>query len=303
MPQRVRGRYGQGLGLPIDVADADYAMPPTTAARSARPRAGLRSSAPSPPQRIRDGSSRLLPFGWSHTWFGLRRPRGISRVDRTPRAAPGIVGTADELVADWRAAVGSRTVTPVLEPTGYVLLAACRPHEDAYEFAFDGVDTRGALSYWLLRTLAARTDRLTYRMLYDSVLGQIHGHFPRQTPILLGEADRVVFTETSVDRQIGVVVLEATPSMVRLATGTAQSLEPPARFAIYPGGPMLDSDGDAGLAAATGGPAFVAEVEVIDVEAATGQRHSSSESTETSPLRLACARSCWIPELLAFGAR
>jgi len=222
------------------------------------------------------------------------RPRGISEVDRTLRPEPSLVGSAEQLVADWLAAGGSRAVTPVVgwlpDSNGYVLLAACRPHENAYEFPFDGVATRGALSYWLLRTLAAQPGQLTYRTVYDSILGRIHGRFPQQTPMLLGEADRALFAGNLVERQVGVVVLDATPSEVRLATGTAQSIEAPARFAIYASRAVVDSSGNsAGAAAEFGHRTLVAEVEVTHAEAtkATARVLSKRSDVHLQPGMLA----------------
>lgn len=53
----------------------------------------------------------------------------------------------------------------LLEPRGYVLLAACRPSEYAYEFPFDGQNSSGAFTYWLLDALRQSAADLTYQRL------------------------------------------------------------------------------------------------------------------------------------------
>jgi hypothetical protein len=82
--------------------------------------------------------------------------RGINVDDTTPRPTESLVASDEELIETWRSLsegatrdfkVGSGWL---LEPQGYVLLAACRASESAMEYPFDGEERNGALTYWLL---------------------------------------------------------------------------------------------------------------------------------------------------------
>ena len=59
------------------------------------------------------------------------------------------------------------------ESNGYVLLAACRPSESAYEYPFEGTESNGALTYSLLSSLKDMPTRyepgITYKQLHDRI--------------------------------------------------------------------------------------------------------------------------------------
>lgn len=163
-------------------------------------------------------------------------------VDTTSRTAPSAVAPAAELVAAWRASAGgaTRNLKPgagwLLEPSGYVLLAACRPSEYAYEFAFDGRNSSGALTYWLLDALRQSAAALTYKRLYDLIFPKVRGQFEGQTPLLQGQADRIVFGGLCVRPRyaVGVLKVDGAKGRVLLHAGQAQGVRPGATFAIYP---------------------------------------------------------------------
>jgi hypothetical protein len=75
---------------------------------------------------------------------------------------------------------------------GYVLLAACRPSEFAYEYPFNGKESNGALTYWLLDSLQNLSPDLTYKVIYDRINAKVHSKFTSQTPMLLGQGNSVV---------------------------------------------------------------------------------------------------------------
>src|SRR5262245_27860687 len=83
--------------------------------------------------------------------------RGVDTIDTTPRPNESLVATYDVLAETWRTLTSAeaRNVQSgsgwLPEPKGYVLLTACRPSELAYEYAFDGKERNGALTYWLLK--------------------------------------------------------------------------------------------------------------------------------------------------------
>nr|MDJ0596762.1 caspase family protein [Pleurocapsa sp. MO_226.B13] len=81
-----------------------------------------------------------------------------------------------------------------LRADDYVFLAACGPSEYSYEYAVNDEQRQGALTYWLLDTLSQIIPELTYKKLYDIVSAKIKQKFPNQTPMLLGESNRFVFS-------------------------------------------------------------------------------------------------------------
>lgn len=122
-----------------------------------------------------------------------------------------------------------------------MFLAACSPSESAFEYNVDGTNRHGALTYWMIHTLASSAPGLTYRMLYDRVNALIQSKFREQTPMLIGEGDRLIFGSESIAYEYTVTVMDvnaANPDkvLVKLSAGTATGLEPGAQFAIYPFG-------------------------------------------------------------------
>lgn len=176
-------------------------------------------------------------------------------VDMTRRDTPSAVASDADLVARWHAssaelikaqqtsaAGATRSLISkagwLLEPRGYVLLAACRPTEYAYEFPFDGHNSSGALTYWLLDSLRQPAADLTYKGLYDLVLAKVHSQFEAQTPLLQGEADRVAFGGLRVQPRyaVGVLQVDEPNGRVLLHAGQAQGVRPGATFALYKSG-------------------------------------------------------------------
>ena len=175
--------------------------------------------------------------------------RGLDTVDRTPRPISNMVASADELAKNWlpltpeESAItrnASAVANMLPEVKGYVLLAACRPSELAYEYAFDGSKRNGALTYWLLDTLNQPMPGMTYKMLHDRINAKIKTLFPQQTPMLMGEATRTVFGSEYVQTKYAVKVMqvkvEGNTTKIQLDAGQAQGLRKGAEFAIYPRG-------------------------------------------------------------------
>lgn len=123
-----------------------------------------------------------------------------------------------------------------LEPEGYLLLAACRPSEYAYEQVFDGVGQSGALTYWLLNSLEQLGVDASAKTLYDRVLAKVHSYFRQQTPQLQGVTDRGLFGPKRASTPSSVTVLQVADDEVELNVGQAQGVSRDARFAIYPQG-------------------------------------------------------------------
>ncbi|MEA2690966.1 MAG: hypothetical protein QOJ16_353 [Acidobacteriota bacterium] len=188
---------------------------------------------------------------------GARRSDGRPVIDATPRPEDSLVASREDLLASWagRPVVASPPVAPggvvmrggmVMRNAyasdewlpgvkGFVLLAACRDQESAYECAFDG-QMGGALTHWLLDALAGRAPGLTYRDLRERLVAKVHGEMLQQTPMLLGEGDWVVFGSGAAVRQsaVDVLTVDSAGRRLLLNTGQAQGIDEGARFAIYP---------------------------------------------------------------------
>ncbi len=171
------------------------------------------------------------------------RGADTNTVDTTPRPTESLVASASELVNTWQNLTGgtrnAAAISGMLpEVKDYVLLAACRPSEYAYEYAFKGFERNGALTYWLLDSLQNSSPDLTYNELYSRINAKIHSQFQQQTPMLLGEGNRLVFGNNyeSLQYTVTVMQVDATfhPVRVKLNAGIAQGVEEGSLFAIYP---------------------------------------------------------------------
>jgi Caspase domain len=173
--------------------------------------------------------------------------RGGEGIDEKP-LQPGqeMVAPLEILEQTWRSL--AEQTTRGLKASGlraardYVLLAACRQNEFAYEYAFnrETKERNGALTYWLLDTLRQQNPGQTYQDLFDRINAKIHSQFPQQTPILMGENNRVIFGNELAERVHTVPVLkvdknaETGEKQAVLGVGQANGIGKGAEFAIYP---------------------------------------------------------------------
>lgn len=179
--------------------------------------------------------------------------RGSGEIDTALRESESLVASREELLENWLALTDGASITPghwLPQPRDYVLLAACRPSEYAFEYVVSGKERHGALTYWTIDTLTSSPSGLTYKTLYDRVSAKIQSKFPSQMPMLLGESNRFVFGVDRGSLQYAVNVLEVieeevteadsepqqVPKQVRLDAGMANGLSSGAHFAIYPFG-------------------------------------------------------------------
>jgi hypothetical protein len=170
--------------------------------------------------------------------------RGLAILDTTPRPTESLVASHEELAATWRSLNERATRDLNLgsgwlpEPKGYVLLAACRPSELAYEYAFNGTERNGALTYWLLDSLQELSPSLSYKVVHDRLIAKVHSQFERQTPLLQGDGERAVFGSSRVEPYYAITVMQIDPNggRVLLQAGQATLLRKGAQFAIYPRG-------------------------------------------------------------------
>ncbi len=172
--------------------------------------------------------------------------RGMKVEDDKPlQASFKPVAEPEVLAALWQSLTGGGTrglkAGGVPESNDYLLLAACRQNEFAFEFPFnqETKEKNGALTYWLLDTLKQSFPGQTYKDLFDRVNAKIHSQFSTQTPILLGEGNRQIFGTELRETVFAVPVIkvetnEKSEPQALLAVGQANGVSKGAEFAIYP---------------------------------------------------------------------
>ena len=170
-------------------------------------------------------------------------PRGISSIDtrRPPKASS--VANLDKLVNDYKAIaptasrnLAASTSWHLPTPEHCVLLAACRANELANEYAFDGNERNGALTYWMLDALKQIGDGYTYKMLYNRVVAKVHAKFVDQTPQIEGDRDREIFggINLSAASSVNVIRVDLPGKRVQLNTGLYQGVAKGSQFAVFP---------------------------------------------------------------------
>ena len=173
--------------------------------------------------------------------------RGTSQIDKRVRERDkeeSLVARHEQLIETWEgmeaAATRSAQVTSgwMPEAKGYVMLAACRENESAVEYAFNGTDRSGALTYWLLHSLQDLGPHISWKQVHDRILGKINSQFVRQTPQVEGDVGRSVLGLDRIPPAYAVNVLQynAAQALVQLNTGQALGAAKHASFAIFPTG-------------------------------------------------------------------
>ncbi|OIP67756.1 MAG: caspase [Oscillatoriales cyanobacterium CG2_30_40_61] len=162
--------------------------------------------------------------------------RGGEGIDTVSRSAESLGFDRQELINNWKALTSENYsgVSWVPQTKNYVLLAACRPNEFAYEYAVNGTERHGALTYWLMDTLATRNTGISFSALYHRICAQIQSKFPQQLPMLLGDGNRSVFGSDRILTPYSVNVMSVNGNQITLDAGLAQGLSLGTRFAIYP---------------------------------------------------------------------
>jgi hypothetical protein len=170
------------------------------------------------------------------------RVRSIGLIDEILPPPELTVAPHEELKATVMS-MGRRTIRDftvengwLLEPQGYVLLAACRPSEYAYEHYFSRNYTGGVLTYWLLDSLKELGPEASFQSLYNRILAQVNSQFPHQTPQLQGELNRAGFKHKGVTEARTVPVLEVGDNEVVVGVGQAEGIGIGERFAIFAAG-------------------------------------------------------------------
>ena len=193
--------------------------------------------------------------------------RGMAGADSSPAPTDSLVAPLNELIAHWQGdGVGvARQVKSQtdwqFETKGYTLFAACRASESAFEYPFDGRESNGALTYWLLDTLSNAGPNFTWKMVGDRVTAKVHSQFELQTPMIQGETDFRVFGHDRLTTYYAVAVMAVEPGQnrVRLGAGAVHGISQGTQFAVYPVGTTDFNDAETRLALVT-----VAQVNEVD---------------------------------------
>ncbi|MGK7896786.1 MAG: alpha/beta hydrolase [Xenococcus sp. (in: cyanobacteria)] len=164
--------------------------------------------------------------------------RGSKEIDEKDRNIESLVAPDAELIANWQQLNKSDGVW-LPQDNEYVFMGACLDTEEAFEYRIDG-EKCGALTYWMLNTLTALPPGSSYQMLFERVNAKIRSELrEKQTPVFLGQGNRVIFGDETILYQYSVSVANVTKSAgkvtgVELKAGIANGLGIGARFAIYP---------------------------------------------------------------------
>jgi len=182
---------------------------------------------------------------------GLRQavPRGLSVPDKRQRPTTSLVGTREELARFLRPRE-IRRYDPsaprhgllegwLVEPKGYVLLAACRARETAFEYPISEAETQGVLTYRLLQALRESSPDAAWQEIYDVVFSRVHAQFQKQAPMLFGEKRRTFLGVDPVDppaveRPFELRVLGVEEGLLVLAAGQSEGVREGMKFAVYP---------------------------------------------------------------------
>ena len=159
-------------------------------------------------------------------------------IDTTAKNKNSLVASREELLNNWRILTQADPDLSGgwLPNKDYIFLAACRPSESAYEYAVNGGQYNGALTYWMMDTLTSSNSVLTYKSLYNRIRGMVQSKFPHQLPMLSGDGERLVFGDKRKPKPYTVAVewIDLEKQEITLDAGLAQGLSTGTRFAIYP---------------------------------------------------------------------
>ncbi|MGL5793998.1 MAG: caspase family protein, partial [Waterburya sp.] len=169
--------------------------------------------------------------------------RGMDVVDDKPLLPGQEIIVPLEIQKSWLES-GTRGLKAEGLPASedYVVVAACRQNEYAYEYAFNREtgERNGALTYWLLDTLRQKNAGQTYQDLFDRINAKIRTQFSQQTPMLMGAGNRHIFGSELAEEINAASVLnvetnaETNEVQAKLDVGQVNGISKGAEFAIYP---------------------------------------------------------------------
>lgn len=142
---------------------------------------------------------------------------------------------------------GSMLPNWLIRPVSYTILTACGPHEVAVELEFEDDTRRGALSFFLLRTLyqLGNGDR-NNRSIYRHVCARFHAAWPRQNPGFYGNTELSFFGQLKSDIDpIAVPVFRTGTGQLCIKAGQAHGVSQGCRYKLHPFVSPRDVENDA----------------------------------------------------------
>ncbi len=120
------------------------------------------------------------------------------------------------------------------EQSNYVMVAACRAGENAYEHWAQKDKANGALTYFFAQELRRAGAAATYSEVMDNVIGEVGANYPNQHPQLIGEArSSHVFGAPGSIAQAYFLAAPEEQNNVALFAGEKQGLTAGSIFEIY----------------------------------------------------------------------
>ncbi|KAK0611677.1 caspase domain-containing protein [Immersiella caudata] len=133
---------------------------------------------------------------------------------------------------------------------GYTILAACGPHERAWELETRG-ERRGALSYFLVEALSALRKSgvvLTHQSLYQHLHTRFHASWPQQTPMRYGNQNLLFFGGLGAAPSTGFTsVYRTDDARLCLSAGEAHGVHQGDEYLTYPFDTPEDGPGGASI--------------------------------------------------------
>ncbi|KAK3386536.1 caspase domain-containing protein [Podospora didyma] len=149
----------------------------------------------------------------------------------------------------------------LVNPNGYTILAACAPHEKAWELKTEGGERRGALSYFLVEALSALRKsyvEVSHQSLFQHLHTRFHASWPQQTPMRYGNKNLSFFGKLIVAPSNGFASVYRTESgHLSLSAGEAHGVHKGDEYVVYP------FDMPADVASRTSGASVLVRVETI----------------------------------------
>ncbi|KAK3936716.1 hypothetical protein QBC46DRAFT_461338 [Diplogelasinospora grovesii] len=124
----------------------------------------------------------------------------------------------------------------LINPDGYTILAACGPHEEATEHAFDDGQAHGVLSYYLLEKALKGYGGLgkRHRHVYAYLRATLR-NLGWPSPVLYGNQDRAFFEHLSSEANAAVIpIIKRQDGNLELQVGRAHGVSCDDQFELYP---------------------------------------------------------------------
>ncbi len=120
--------------------------------------------------------------------------------------------------------------------SSYVLLAACRSDETAFEIPGDEGVQHGAFTWFVCQDLARAGATTTFRDVFEEVAPRVNARYPSQHPQLEGARDHQVFGLAEIEPVRFVPAAPAGEGAVALSAGAACGLTLGSIWKVYPPG-------------------------------------------------------------------